>query len=270
MTAHLDLDALADLLAGQGDAAHLAECAGCRSALAELEQADRQVGAQLAALPAPPVPAGAEDRVLAALAAERAAAPAAPAPAPVTVVPASAGSSPARSRRWLPVAGGIAAAAVLVTAALLLRHGGTTGTRTAGSPGGQVARSSTGNAYAKDGKALAAALPGLLKGDAPSAAAGPAGVSAPQSATGTSRTADAADPLAALRGNGLAPCVAALSDPSDPGVPLALDYASFDGQPALVVVFPASAPDKVDVFVVGARCNAQDADVLFFTRLDKP
>lgn len=266
MTAHLDRDALADVLAGEPSDPHLDGCADCRAALAELATAVGQVEAALAALPAPAVPAGAEDRLLAALAQERAGAPSpASAPATVTVMPADAGPA-ARSRpRWLPVAGGVAAAAVLVTAGVLLSRGGTTTAgRTAGAPGSQIARSSTGTSYAKDGKALAAALPALLKGEASSSTAAQG---APRAATGA---AAPADPLAALRGDGLAPCLSSLSDPSDPGVPLALDYAAFEGKPALVVVFPASESGKVDVFVVGARCTAQDADVLFFTRLSKP
>ncbi|MGZ6804863.1 MAG: hypothetical protein ACXVFU_17630 [Nocardioidaceae bacterium] len=273
MTAHLDRDALADVLAGERSDPHLDGCAECRAALAELATAVGQVEGALAALPAPAVPAGAEERLLAALAREGAGTagevvPAGPAPATVTVMPADAGPG-ARSRpRWLPVAGGVAAAAVLVTAGVLLSRGGTTTAgRTAGAPGSQIARSSTGTSYAKDGKALAAALPALLKGGASSAAGAQ---SAPRAATTSGTTSGSADPLAALRGDGLAPCLASLSDPSDPGVPLALDYAGVEGKPALVVVFPASESGKVDVFVVGARCTAQDADVLFFTRLSKP
>ena len=38
----------------------------------------------------------------------------------------------------------------------------------------------------------------------------------------------------------------------------------------MIVVLPAAKSSKVDVFVVGARCTQDDADVRFFTRLDKP
>ena len=68
----------------------------------------------------------------------------------------------------------------------------------------------------------------------------------------------------------LASCLSGLSDDTEPGVPLALDYAQYQGTPALVVVLPTSKAGKVDVFVVGARCAQADADLLFFTRLSDP
>jgi hypothetical protein len=274
MTEHLDLDALADVLAQPGEALpeHLTGCADCQAALTALETAVGQVGTALTALPQPPVPDDLAGRLDAAVARERRGAGAAPA---TTVTPLAA--APGRRPRWLLVAGGLAAAAVLVTGGLLA-HGGSSTPPTAdrqqatgAAPG--IARSSTGNAYAKDGKALAAALPGLLKGDAPAASAD-AGATAAESAPkapAPTRPLASVDPLAALRtSDALASCLASLSDPSDPGVPLALDYATFDGQPALVVVLPATKPDKVDVFVVGAGCSAKDAALLFFTRLPRP
>lgn len=83
----------------------------------------------------------------------------------------------------------------------------------------------------------------------------------------------AEDPLAPLRApDGLASCLAALLPPDDDTVrPLALDYAAYAGQPALVVVLPAGgAPDKLDLFVVGAGCSQDNDSTLFFTRLDRP
>jgi hypothetical protein len=54
---HLDLDALADVLAGErDDDAHLRACRPCADRLAELAAADASVTAALAALPPPPLP----------------------------------------------------------------------------------------------------------------------------------------------------------------------------------------------------------------------
>ena len=79
------------------------------------------------------------------------------------------------------------------------------------------------------------------------------------------------DPLAALRTTaGLARCLASLTDATDPGLPLALDYASFNGRPALVVVLPSEKADKVDVLVVPPGCAQADGQLLYFTRLPRP
>ncbi len=277
MSEHLDLDALADVLAGQAEGPHLEGCDACRASLAELELALAQVTDLLHALPDPELPEGLAERLDAAVALERRTARAG---AGATVTPLAA----RRGLRWMPVAGGIAAAAVLVTGGIVLTHGsGRSPKATTAAGAGTIARSSTGTAYARDGKALAAELPALLKGNAPandsragmSSTAGvnpqSAPLSAPQPSAGVNKGAPVQDPLAALRGTtGLAACLSALTDPHDPGVPLALDYATFDGQPALVAVLPSAKSDKVDVFVVGAGCSAADANLLFFARLAKP
>ena len=86
----------------------------------------------------------------------------------------------------------------------------------------------------------------------------------------TLKSAPAVDPLARLRtSDGLAGCLTALSDAGQPAVPLALDYARYQGKPALVVVLPSSKEDKADVFVVGSGCSTADAKLLFFARLPK-
>ena len=271
---HVDLDALADLVAGQAPPeveALVAACAGCTARRAELEAAlapGGPVAAALASLPTPPLPAEVAARLDAALAAERPA----PSARSSTVVPLAAAPS-RRTRSWLPALGGVAAAAALVVGALVLLPSGTersADSTAAGAAPSRIATSSTGNDYGKDGKALQAALPALLDGKQASDA------QAPESAT-TKATADsttnalAVDALGALRDETtLAACLAALTDPGDEGIPLALDYASFQGQPALVVVLPTSKPEKVDVFVVGPECGPADAKVLFYTRLTKP
>lgn len=108
--------------------------------------------------------------------------------------------------------------------------------------------------FGPDRVALTRTLPALLTGQATAGASQPV--------TG----------LTALRQPAaLASCLNALLPPDTPEArPLALDYARYLGQPALVVVLPGSAPSHVEVFVVGAACSAQDEDLLFYTRLSKP
>ena len=277
-TSHLDLDALADHLAGQttpAQDAHLAGCASCQVARADLLAADALVRTALGTLPEPAVPpdlaARLDDLIQ---------------PAPVagtaTVLPAQVTDLAARRRlRWLPVAGGVAAAAVLVLGALVLTRSGDrpTAATTSDAAGPTLPSSTTGNDYAQDGGLLRAALPGLLSGSPVAADAGAAAAPAPpgqERVPSASLSAPAAagagsDALAPLRDQAtLAACLAGLSDDTDPGVPLALDYASYQGAPALVVVLPTTRAGKVDVFVVGPRCTQADADLLFFTRLDDP
>lgn len=276
MSTHVTLDDLADLHVGEASdevAAHVASCAECTARLAELEAALAPVASDLRALASLPVPEVPAD-VAARLDALR--------PPPTTsgtVVPLEA----ARSRRttsWLPALGGLAAAAVLVTGGVLLvqKGGSSTSEDTAASASGASAlpTSATGNDYAKDGKALTAALPGLL-GGGPRAETLQAPAADAKTTTGSTppgtvpQTALSGDPLARLREqDGLAACLAGLTDPGSDDLPLALDYAAFEGQPALVVVLPTSKADKVDVFVVGAQCDQADQRLLFYTRLSKP
>lgn len=270
MSTHLDLDALADVLADgpAGDsAAHLASCEACRARLDELAGALPAVGTALAALPAPVPPAGLEERVLAAVAAaDRVGA--------ADVLPMTR-----RRTRWLPALGAVAAAAALVTGGVLVAQqgGGRQATSDNLAAGTRYAVSSSGTDYHGTPASLSAALPGLLAGratapkaqNAPAPTAADAKEGAPQ-APGLAITSGQ-DPLAALRTtSGLARCLASLTDPADEGLPLALDYASFEGTPALVVVLPSNKPGKVDVMVVPAGCAQADGQVLYFTRLPKP
>ena len=108
--------------------------------------------------------------------------------------------------------------------------------------------------FGPDRAALTRTLPALLAGAA---------------------TAGASTPVAGLQvlrqPAALAACLNALLPPDTPDArPLALDYARYLGQPALVVVLPGGAPSKVEVFIVGAACTAQDEDLLFYTRLSRP
>ena len=282
---HLDLDGLADALAGEGDAdgaAHLASCGSCASRLAELEAAEAGVVAALRALPDPAPPDDLAERLSAALAAEP---PLAAPRATVTALPERA-----PRRRLLPAA---AAAVLLVSGAGLgytLLQGGDGSSDTASQAGGSaddVVRTASGTDYS-DAAAVSSALPGVLAGRAGSAGtAGSAGSggtvlsdgSAQDSATSESTQGQAPaaaaappDPLARLRTpEGLQDCLTGVLPPEEPDLrPLALDYAQYAGQPALAVVLPDPEPGKVSVYVVGPACSAADASVLGFVRVDAP
>lgn len=303
---HLTLDELADVLAGEPAGSHLAGCASCTARLGELRTAEAAVLASLADLPAPTLPAGLADRLQAALAAEPALRPATAAtgaPAgPATVTPL--GQRRAR-RTWVPA---VAASAVLLIGGAvgwsLLSDGGpgagsspdTAAGATAESGAGTLAlpTSSTGIDYG-DQDLVEATLPAVLAGVAPGGTAldsaqssgpgsgagsapqptsareaGPAGP--PPEGTGGLAGATSADPLARLREPAaLASCLAALLPPENPDErPLALDYASYRGTPALAVVLPDPDPAKVSVFLVGAACSQADDATLFFVRADRP
>jgi hypothetical protein len=80
------------------------------------------------------------------------------------------------------------------------------------------------------------------------------------------------DQLEALRTReGLQACLSSVLPPDEPGLlPLAVDYASYDGRPALAVVLPDPDPSQVAVYVVGAGCSAEDDQTLFFLRAPRP
>jgi hypothetical protein len=282
--AHLDLDALADVLADQATpehTAHLRGCASCTSRLAELEAAEARVVTVLATLPPPAVPDDLADRLTAALAAET---PLRPARASVTALPAVA----QRHRTWLPAA---AAAVLLVSGAglgwsLLSSTGGSDTSDTAGSTGPEVVVAASGTDYA-DPAAVAAALPRVLTSDEVRTYAGGNGGSAARSnedsalaeaqpdaeAQGPAATMLIADPLERLRTpDGLASCLAGLQATPDeaPIEPLAVDFATYEGAPALAVVLLDPDPDKLSVFVVGPQCAQADAQLLHFVRVDRP
>jgi len=263
MTGHLDLDALADVLAGEPASDHLAGCDACQADLDALQVASAQVTTDLAALPAPALP----DDVAARLAGLGT--PPVASGGTVTTLPAR------RTTRWLPAA---AAAVLLLGGAAfgLTRLGGHDAGSSSTSAGGvkgadtaeiDVVRNSTGTDYT-DRAALAAAVPQLLAGSAGAALS----MQAPTTPGRGAAPKPAADPLARLRDNaGLAECLLALLPADDPSVrPLALDYASFKGAPAMVVVLPSSLPRKLDVFVVGPGCSRANDSTLFYASVDKP
>ena len=275
MTSHLDLDALADRLAEPSaedpTSTHLAGCAPCRGDLEALRAASERISADLAGLPAPVLPADLAERLASSL---------------VETQPAGGGTVttlPERrtpQRRWLPAA----AAVVLLLAGAgfalsrLGGHGGGSSTSAAGAPAAtgkavDVVRNSSGTDYTSRAT-LAAAVPQLLTGSANGAltAQAPVAGAAPQPSSADAQTRAAVDPLARLRDNaGLAECLLALLPPDDPSArPLAIDYASFRGAPAMVVVLPSTLPGKLDVFVVGPGCSRANDSTLFYASVDKP
>lgn len=296
---HLDLDALADALAGEpDDTGHLAGCASCTSRLGELAAAEQRVSAVLAGLPAPALPDDVAQRLTAALAAEPAltASPEEPG-APTSAAAVTTLPHRTARHRWLPAA---AAAAVLVLGAgglglaFLPSGGGDESASVAAGAGvADLPTSDSGTDYA-DEAAVTQVLPGLLGGTAAAGeysadsgtsrsmaeglttdgtGAGGANESGPAQDSALSAQAPAAaDPLERLRTpEGLADCLGALLPPDEPDVqPIALDYAQFSGRPALAVVLPDPDPEKVAVFVVGPGCTAQDESLLTFLRLDAP
>ncbi len=292
---HLGLDALAECLAtpvppASGFGRHLASCAGCTARLAELRDAEPAVAAALGSLPSLPLPDDVAERLDAVLRELGADVDTADPPmrATVTTLPIPTTATGRSPMRWLTAA---AAAVVLLAGGAFgiaqltgVDRGSTTASGGASTVLGLV-RNDTGTDYA-DRAALVAAVPSLLDGSAsrgPAALSVPApAVAAPQAdakagagSAGTAGTLapeaganrEAADPLARLRTDaGLADCLLALLPPEEPDVsPLALDYGSYAGAPAMVVLLPGAASGKVDVFIVGPGCSRANDSTLFYT-----
>lgn len=279
---HLDLDALADALAGEGDAAaaaHLTGCASCGSRLRELAAAEQRVVAVLSTLPPPDVPADLADRLSAALAAQAPLRTATTTGASVTALPER------RRRTWLPAAAAVVLLASGAGLGYALLSGGAGGPDT-GAAGRELLASASGADYA-DPASVAGVLPAVLAGSAEaggqSGAAALSGDSRSSGAEGATddaattasapeaATMTAEDPLERLRTtDGLAACLTGLQDDGEPVAPLALDYASYSGAPALAVLLADPDPTKVAVFVVGPACGQTDPQLLHYVRVDRP
>ena len=308
---HLDLDALADALAGEGteaDATHLAGCGDCAGRLGELRAADQAVGSRLGTLDPPALPPDVAARLDAALAGQQPLGR--PRPASVTALPAS------RARRsapgWLPAAaaavlvfGGAGAAVTLAGSGL---QGGSDDSSTAAAESAEGAAgaadtgasdlllTASGEDWA-DPATPATALPRVLGGQLTSYQLDDAGRTRSSEAAAAaesqgddpavaSEDGDEPQPASAapdelpdgdaeldrLRTTeGLEACLSSLLAEDPPYArPLAVDYARYDGRPALAVVLPDPDPTQAAVFVVGADCSAADPDLLLFRRAPLP
>ena len=251
---HLDLDELADVLAGERDDSHLRGCDRCSDRLAELAAAQAPVSAALAALPVPAMPSGLPLRLTRALQEERRR--------------ELATVRPLRRRRaptWLPA---VAASVALVTVGTVgtvgwslldLSGSGDVDTAASDAGGGSGAQESEAAPEAATGLALPPA--GTDWADEATRADA---LSRLLAATDTSASSDAAaragDGLERLRDPAaLAACLSALPGGDDDV--LAVDYASYAGAPAIAVVQPADR-GTVRVTVVGSDCAAGDPDLL--------
>jgi len=287
-TPHVDPDVLADLQEGLLDGpaadaatAHLAGCATCRGDLAALDE----IRYLLAGAPdVGPVPADLVDRLDLALAG--AAAEPAPSVASTTVVPLRAPETKGpRGMRVLQVAAVLVlifAGGALGVSALLNAGGGssndagTTSSEAGGDGSTDMADAATFpvTATGRDWtpEALQEAAPGLASGALAPTAVGQ--LASPPAADGDSKSsgneeersralADA--PAGRLAGGpALADCATGLA--GEPVAPVAVDLASFEGQPAAVLLLPTpDDPGTVDVYVVKPECPP--GEFLHFARV---
>jgi hypothetical protein len=262
--AHLDYDTLADLAEGLLDEsraasadAHLVSCAVCRDRSAEIAD----VSLLLADAPVPPMSAELAARIDEALAAEAAAGP-----GPVSV----ADLENRRRHKRLRVLSMAAAAVVVV--------GG----------GAFVARSLVGGSVSSDSQTAASkpvqdrtARPGEQSGGGASKLQAPAEAAFPAARSGTdytaaklgdqvsaqltkSRTAKApstTQDFAATQQ--LSGCVRRVTQGR---TPMLVDVARYEGRPATLIVVPAVAADRLDVWVVGPACSATDTALVTHTQ----
>ena len=284
MTEHLDTDALADLDEGLLDRdhvasarAHVAGCPRCRAELAALTGVRERLAAAAEVEPMPAEVVARLDRALAGVAAE-------PASTAVTrsVIPLREpqGSSP-RGLRWLQ------AAAVVV---LILAGGAVAVSALRGSDNNEFNATSGSAAGKADQRAAAdGSYPVTASGrhwtkttveaEVPRLLAGTLSPVLPPSSFSTEN--DTSGPVAAPRelagvpaarlagGPALADCVTELA--GGPATPLAVDLATFDGQPAAVVLLPGiGGPGRVDVWVVPPDCAQGKGQFLYYANVPRP
>jgi hypothetical protein len=235
----------------------------------------------LRALPAVEMPADVAARLQAALA-EADASPA-PAGRRTTVVPLG---TPRRWWRVHPTAAGLGAAAAVVAlvAALVVGHnsgsgGGSTPQQTtslARAPSNTVlndlSSTASGTDYTKGN--LAATVPALVAGPTAQMRT-KAAPTAPRTGAGTNNSAGtsavAGVPAALLRlkdsPDALRSCVLGVEAGGDIERPLAIDFAHYQGAPAVLIVLPGLNSGFVDAWFVGAACSEADAHLLGYKAL---
>ena len=272
---HLDLDRLADLEedlltpdeAGAAEE-HLRDCADCRSLQAQL------LGTRslLAALPPEQMPEAVSARIDAALSALP----------PTTIVPLS---SKRRGWRAHPTAAGLGAAAAVAALVAALVVGKTSSDNSSTEAGGSAdslgaagaARTSvplpttsvSGNHYTA--RNLDRTVSALLTPVTAMAAAPEGDASAtpqPSTAKAVPRPEPALNRLFTSP-TALEACVRGIE--GGPAVqPLAIDFATYQGAPAVLVVLPGLEQGKVDAWFVGANCTASDPNLLRYRSLPDP
>lgn len=300
---HVPVEDLAAYAAGDLDAAaavtveaHVLLCAGCRSDV----DAVKAAAAALAAVDRPSMPADVAARLDAALAAEAPIATRAAAPAAVPATPARRSADVLPMRRRRPSFAGIAA----VAAGVALIGAITIPLVTSGSPKKDVTaaredagtsgtrRLTSGLDYSRTN--LAATLDRALAGVDESVQDTAAAPNAPGATKGRTNASPVPSPLAGAEGTEysltgtmalqtdvgrLAACITALvgDQPELGRTPLVVDFGSFLGRPAMVLVFRSvmsngqERANRVDVYVVGAGCGATPGgDVLDFQRIARP
>lgn len=142
--------------------------------------------------------------------------------------------------------------------------GGTADTEAKGAQSGAFPVTASGRNWAAD--TVVAAIPDLVAGRV-----GPSVEGSTDSAAGAPSTLREApgDTARLASGPALAECVGALND--GPVTPVAVDLASWQGNPAVVIVLPtADDATTVDAWVVGPSCGQADAQVLYFARAPRP
>lgn len=269
---HLSPDTLADLAEGLLDAretlaarGHLVGCAQCSARQTRLGEVSRLLADSGDVGPLPPDVAGRLDDALAAEAAGT----------------STSDRQPDRSPFGMRVLQAAAAAVLLLAGVGIgvsaLQGGGDSESAeqstAADAGGGAAARQSaftvtaSGRNWSPD--TVVEAVPELVSGAFPAAESPPA-------AEGGSEDSGAARPqllsgdLGRLAGGPpLADCVTALAD--GPAAPLAVDLATWQGNPAAVIVLPTpDDPATVDTWIVGPGCSQADAQVLHFARVARP
>jgi hypothetical protein len=214
----------------------------------------------LAALPDEPMPEEVWQRLSAALAAE--------APASTTVLPQlpqqRSGGQRDSSRRWLPVAAGVAVLAVGgLFGAQLLNDGADPSVVADGSASTEAAAAvpvvQSGTLYTSAGfeqQVTATLLPVVDDVAAPTVS--PAQSAAPAAAGTPSpdlRFSPTPEWLAAMD---LPGCLEAVDPAADP---LLVDAASYDAEAALVITYSAGT-GRLDVYAVSSSCSPADVDLL--------
>ncbi|HSV66199.1 MAG TPA: hypothetical protein VLJ59_09885 [Mycobacteriales bacterium] len=265
---HPDLDMLADFDAGVLDpadsarvGAHTVACARCQAAVAGLAD----VLGLLRRQPTPPMPAAVEERIFAALAAERQSrfGPATAAAPPVTSL------DRARRRRRAGLVGLVAAGVVLLagtTVAGILnttRHSGQgalAGSRNA-TPSSE---SGTLQAFTRDTIATAPVLSGILNGQGGPLL--PQGTQATSDRQGPGAEAvpvpgSLAGPMADPRQRQSCESGIGRAVPGRAGPAAAVQYLRFEGRPAFLFVYLRDGHRHL--VVVGAGCASGNAEVLF-------